>query len=186
MIMVQQFINRFLSKKSEKESTKFVASQIIADLEEIYADPFGVAECVCSGYGGTIGCGVIDFAGETKLSAKLDRLLAAIHKLNIDELRVLGCFKNEVGKVCVSHNSRPLGLVDTEHMCCKLYILLVRTRGSRRHTQPSPFKAHCHPIKSIGGLGEPPKQIFKSAMQSYQRLKANNTWRLLPRVFTLS
>ena len=49
-----------LTSEHDQKSTQFIASQVIADVEEVVVVPFGLVTTVTPGYGGMLGISVVN------------------------------------------------------------------------------------------------------------------------------
>ncbi len=163
---------------NERSRTRFLAGQIIADLEEIYSDPFGVItiESVPVGYGGTIGLSTLTGGTQKNNASKLLQLLTALKKSArenpaIRDMLTLSLCAEDA--LVFKLNGRPLSIVDVEHMCCKLYIALSKTVSTRaRSKHPQSSKGGHHPIDFNGEVPWEDtlvKSICAEAVTSYQR-----------------
>jgi hypothetical protein len=166
------------SGKECEDSLKFVAGQIVADMEEIFCgdnmenSPF-VDDEIVTGYGGKEGFSV--FCSETdcvenptrkrgKKPWKVDtdcqdqlrnvclEILRYIEKeLSDEDLKQLGLIRiNGKGDtyVAVVLSGRRITTFDVEHMMCKIYLAVAAYRGSRSFSVPTPWRPHCHPTAS--------------------------------------
>ena len=143
----------------------FVAHQVICDLEEVFAMPFGPvdAESIVVGTGGVQGlkaCRDIlatavpsgvnreDTAEPIeRLQAMLLAFLGGKSTRSFEMRKMLGCGLDSEGTVCVALNGRPFGLQDVEHFLCKLYIGITKTFSSRSSSKsPDTSKSGLHPI----------------------------------------
>jgi hypothetical protein len=160
------------------DSLKFVAGQIVSDMEEIFCgrnvedSPFDDDEIV-TGYGGKEGFSV--FCSESdnvnrktkkrgKMNGKIDincqeqlrnvsmEILEYMEKtLGDEDLKQMGLVRI-TGKrdtyVAVQLTGRRITSADVEHMMCKVYLAVVAYRGSRSFSVPTPWRPHCHPTAS--------------------------------------
>lgn len=126
------------------------------------------------------------FLGSKKKAKRLktDDLFDAIRehlkkKVPDDILQCLGMRRVEIGAQAAGKGSgvilvigatgRLVTIVDVEHMCCKLYLLVSRCIGTRAFNMPSVTTAHCYPRLWL----DPVK--YKQEQQSSNR-KYNDLW----------
>jgi hypothetical protein len=160
------------------DSVKFVAGQIVSDMEEMFCNdninesPFEDDEII-TGYGGREGfsifCTSTDFLSTKKRnrgqrSGRVDvrcqdqlrhvctDILNYIeHELSADDLIQLGLEKiktTDGEHVIIRLTGRRIFSIDVEHMMCKVYLAVAAYRGSRSFSVPAPWRPHCHPTAS--------------------------------------
>ena len=93
---------------------------------------------------------------------------------NDPELAAMGfgrklCIVTGRETVYVMYSGRSLTLVDMEHMCCKIYLLLSRTKGTRCFSQPRTNLPFCYPCRHNG---KPVKDQNSSHPDDYENLKS--------------
>jgi hypothetical protein len=155
-----------------EDSYRFVAGQVVAEIEEVFNDPFGdiTFESINQAYGSqeAMFC-VTDEAGKEyvereslgsertkdKIKTLFDECLRAYHCLSDDALHILHLERHE-GRIRIRLNQRWLCYKDVEHFLCKGYIVCNKTHAGRamsfhpRHSEP-----HCHPIRWLNENGTP-------------------------------
>jgi len=78
---------------------------------------------------------------------------------------------DEDGKLVlvVRYNGRQLNLFDIDHICCKLYLNLTRTVGTKTFSEPDCWSSHCHPTR-MELLTNEQKENFEQMMAAYEAL----------------
>ncbi len=81
-------------------------------------------------------------AKQERIYSKFKKLVSdtrcILSKQDIEQLHSLGLQKDCTGRVVWAINHRQFGAVDVEHMLCKVYLCLDRTRGNRSMCVPMP------------------------------------------------
>jgi hypothetical protein len=156
---------------------EFLAHQILADLEEIYDEPFGgtTEDSIVIGHGGAQGlviCKKLTTRKENNRScakkkgdksnedkSNMVRELTHVLQMIVSVLKgdtpscarlrtMLGCDADTDGRVVVALNRRALSLTDVEHFLCKLYVGASKTLLSRGASKsPETQKAGLHPVR---------------------------------------
>jgi hypothetical protein len=128
-----------------------LAQLILADVEELFVDPFGpvVSDAVIAGPGG--GAGHIMFrkgGGPTSLSDALEAIIEYMTKeAHPIWLQLVGYQKTPQGDVVNILNGRPFNATDAEHFLCKAWVAAKLTLGHYRNSlRPQSTKPHCHPM----------------------------------------
>ena len=188
-------------RNASDQSCKWIAHQVLADLEEVFIDPFGsvIAGSVMYGFGSKQGWYVCfgekyrdDGDSPIELLDWFKNELLREHQGGSSMLRhdVLGlCYDDIIGESCVMINGRPIGLTDIEHFLCKVYIGTSKTI-STRCTSKIPFssKPGLHPIKLSSGQKLPwddhwLKEIASNAIDSFKECLVNGTVVATPECF---
>jgi hypothetical protein len=203
---VDRSITHLNERCGKSFKARFLAHQIIADLEEIYEDPFGevTVASIVSSSGGVQGkhlCQLSIEQGMERGATAADPIDVVLHNiigaLSIDSekgdyfRRALGCVSDSDGRVTIALNGRPLNRTDVEHFMCKLYIGVSKTMPGRSNTQcPRPGKQGLHPV--CFPLGQLPpwqddglRQIMETAAAAHQYILEKNWIKETPNIFIL-
>jgi hypothetical protein len=177
-----------LTSEHDQKSTQFIASQVIADVEEVVVVPFGLVTTVTPGYGGMLGISVVKDEGANGSLGYLEKLHSLLTCIcNIKDSELLDCLglKLRDGEVVIKLNGRSLTLVDAEHFACKIYVCMVRTQPTRACSEPRPSQPHCHPTVQVGLCGKDLNDIMEKAITAYESMTRKRTWPKLPNQFLL-
>lgn len=143
----------------------FMAQLVVADVEELFDDPFGkvTTKGTVAGHGGKEGHTMLKNAGGSK---KLEDAINDIihHVCNVlsdNELMILGYEKDKTNNVVNKVNRRPFNATCAEHTLCKLWMIAKLTLAHYNSRYPNPTKPHCHPVKMPNG-----ENIFCTEIQS--------------------
>jgi hypothetical protein len=167
---------------------RFLSHQIIADIEEVYDNPYGEvsAESVMYGPGSTYGrrvCVGESLSDDDYYSGVL-RHLEGDGDSSQSFRKMLGCLLTEDGRVVVGLNLRPLCLTDLEHWFCKVYIGAAKTLPGRSDTiHPASSKPghhptlvnQLHPLREEGFLSMLLAQVVDEYCQRKTRLQIRYT-----------
>jgi hypothetical protein len=138
----------------------FLSQEIIADVHEIYDDPFGTPDVESSqiiiGTGSEMALKLMPREECLPDHKWLEKLVDSVSEIEDCEKGTL--FLNSIGlerrkihgllQVVVRLNGRPVTLKDAEHIMCKVYILVYKTIGERSvSAQPYASKTECHPLR---------------------------------------
>jgi hypothetical protein len=133
----------------------FLSQQIVADVEELFDDPFGkvVTKGIIAGNGGEHGFSMLKNGGQAEtLEEALDVVINYVYEVAPKEyLEMLG-YKKRVfkGSTTVTNmvNGRPFNASDAEHFLCKVWLIAKYTTPHYCSSkQPVGTKPHCHPMK---------------------------------------
>lgn len=123
----------------------------------------------------------------SKLWKKFMRqFLSQLKKGNDKMLRIFGLQRDRHGRVVVAYNKRPLSIIDIEHMCCKLYLALSRSYGTRAYNKPNPSRPHCPPTRSKDLVPQRMMDIMLESIETFEEMARAGTWPLLPLVFWMA
>jgi hypothetical protein len=175
-----------LTSEHDQKSTQFIASQVIADVEEVVVVPFGLVTTVTPGYGGMLGIYVVKDEGANGSLGYLEMLHSLLTCIcSIKDSELLDCLglKLRDGEVVIKLNGRSLTLVDAEHFACKIYVCMVRTQPTRACSEPRPSQPHCHPTVQVGLCGKDLNDIMEKAITAYESMTRKRTWPKLPNQF---
>lgn len=140
-----------------RDDDLFICNQAVADLEGIFIEFAGdvTLESVFVGSGGGNGAAMIDLNGVNNFARKDSvEKVAAVYTLHKD---VLLDDKNEKHREALLYEiatdgvlrsiltGRPFSILDTEHVCCKVYIAVTCSHSSRFAETPTFYKAYCWP-----------------------------------------
>ena len=138
----------------------FLAQQVIADVEEIFVDPFGevVTQGMVLGNGSKDGFSMIrtctgfdkQLAVETTLHSVIQFMNEQVSE---DDLSMMGYARNDHchGSVINKVNQRPFSATDAEHFLCKAWVIAKYTLPNYNTAkQPRSTKPHCHPVNLRG------------------------------------
>jgi hypothetical protein len=141
------------SDRMKKGAHLFVASTVIADLEELSDVPFGEVNKIYPAFGGRQGLEAVRIYDEsgTELAGlstmdKIRRIFDALQDACDDLIEFNGWERNEHGKIINSINKRPITYVDCEHICCKNYVFIVSTLPNRICNVRNPSRPNLHPL----------------------------------------
>jgi hypothetical protein len=171
--VVEQHKTHFHERHAAQEKCLWLAHQVIADLEEIFIDPFGAVspESVMYGHGAKQGWFVcfgvkhaVAVRGEENAANQSGKLLTWIKNGLMDSSRESDLYEKMMclrwddceKQSTISINGRPLWETDIEHFLCKIYVGASKTISSRSTSKmPLSSKAGHHPIKLNGNTGIP-------------------------------
>ena len=141
---------------SEKNKLNFLAHQVLADVEEIFADPFGLVEPhnILMGSGAEQGFKMLKNFNGPQSPRDVKEAMEMITKymndvVTSDDLSMMGYSGNDSGKLLVVNkvNGRPFNATDAEHFLCKLWVISKYTLPANSYaTQAKATKPHCHPV----------------------------------------
>jgi len=145
------------TSKAANKRAAFLASMVLADLEEVFDQPFGevTEDSIFSGPGGKDGKKFLREGGMTEKERTLENILNEVSgKLlksksgkQICDALGLSCENGELRWIL---NGRKLNMVDMEHWCCKLHIGIHMSYCTRNDSdQPIPHKHYCTPAKTL-------------------------------------
>jgi hypothetical protein len=119
------------NRRKGNEKYKFLASLMVADVEEVMEDPFGTADHVVLGYGGKRGLQLLETSEENHDGSKATRILNFLDKdAPITTIAALGLYR-EGFKVYVLYNRRRLTIADIDNIACKMSVCQGKTTGAR-------------------------------------------------------
>ena len=173
----------FQEQFGSDKSVDFLCSIVLADVEEVYLEPFGSSSrmsSITSGYGSKQG---VELLGLHKLDEAISAVTKEVKNLSADELRVLGLYKGADQKIR-NVFGREFMECDAEHMICKVYIILVSRHPSRLLSLPSPGRAHAHPL--VDGRDFWPTitcKVFEDMVSAFIALVESKQWPTLPRIY---
>ena len=113
-------------------------------------------------------------------------LLNKIRGGNQHLLAVFGLLRNDKGETVVAYNRRPLSLITIEHMCCKLYLALSRSYGTRAYNKPTPLRTHCPPTQSMDLVPKGMVKIMEESIRTFEAMVRDKKWPFLPRKFWMA
>jgi len=170
-------------------SFTFLSQQILADIEELFSQPFGpvITTTLVAGFGAKEGFkAILNGKVNQTLPEVLDEYVARIEKLPDGMLRILGLEQKSNGVVINKRNSRPINGTDAEHALCKLSLLICHTMGGRCFSKkPNASKPHCWPLQLCQRYWEQVDnsfiaKIFQDIDNAFELCKANNDLTSLP------
>ena len=130
---------------------QFMAQLIVADVEELFDDPFGkvTSKGIVAGQGGKQGHDMLQKAGGAK---KLEDAINSIIKYvtetaTSEQLEIAGYKRDGEGIVVNLVNGRPFNASDAEHFLCKAWMIGKLTLAHYNTKFPRPTRPHCHPVK---------------------------------------
>jgi hypothetical protein len=171
--VVEQHKTHFHERHAAQEKCLWLAHQVIADLEEIFIDPFGAVspESVMYGHGAKQGWFVcfgvkhaVAVRGEENAANRSGELLTWIKDRLTNSNRQSDLYKKMMclrwddfeKQPTIAINGRPLCETDIEHFLCKIYVGASKTISSRSTSKmPLSSKAGHHPIKLNGNTRLP-------------------------------
>lgn len=80
------------------------------------------------------------------------------------------------GTIRLCHNNRPIGIIDAEHKCCKIYLAAIRKSSSRHSDRPTCQYNATHPAKPRDDYEEIPflkvglDRLFQGIIDGYRTL----------------
>ena len=140
---------------NEISKLNFMAHQILADVEEIFADPFGSVEPNNSlaGSGAEQGFKMLKNFNGPDSPFNLKEAMVLIMKymrysVTSDDLSMMGYhIKDRDDLVRNKVNGRPFNATDAEHFLCKLWVISKYTLPANSYaSQAKATKPHCHPV----------------------------------------
>jgi hypothetical protein len=174
----------------------FISHQVVSDLEEIYCDPFGdvTLESLVPGMGALEGLKVCGLSPKQDRLDALKRTCTAIcGELSKDDtcsnnLRsALGLSMCPEKKILfVLLNKRQFGIVDVEHMLCKVYIGIAKTLPGRSNTKrPHTSKPWLHPLREmlVSWDNERVEKIMDGITEAHEKLSTAGYYDSLPQHF---
>jgi len=180
------------NKPCQVKKARFTAYMVVADLEEVFDTPFGevTEDSIFPGYGGETGhCFMrMDKTKGMKgdpmsFTQMLEQIKATLDdwdkehpKLKLLCLGALGLQEID-GNLYWKMNGRELNLVDMEHWCCKLHIMISLSYSSRSGSQkPEPYKHYCTPVLTLAKLRFLEKMNYKLETTWSHFLGQNMGW----------
>jgi hypothetical protein len=157
-ILLDKHKTHLYERNTNPQKMAFLSHQIVADLEEIYDDPFGAVtlDSLVPGLGSVEGlkvCSKLEKAG--RLDSIQSIYMSIRNELSVDDhlaynrRSALGMrLCNQKDTLMVTLNERPFSIVDVEHMLCKVYIGIAKTLPGRSNTKrPHTSKPWLHPLR---------------------------------------
>ena len=164
----------------------FIAHHVISEIEEIFRDIFGKVVTVPVGHGGQQGLKAVHIdstareripAGTVKGLEAAAVVLDYIQNQCADEILLPICwFRDPSGVVRNMVNERELNIGDSEHVACKIYIGISRTRGTRAHNRPRSVAACNYPFRFKFLLPESTKKLFEKMIAAHSKLVQERRW----------
>ena len=157
---------------SENNKLNFMAHQVLADVEEIFADPFGTVEphFSLSGSGAEQGFKMLKNFSGSKTPSDLKEAMEMITKymyesVTSDELSMMGYSVNHTDHLVANIvNGRPFNATNAEHFLCKLWVISKYTLPANSYaSQAKATKPHCHPV-NLRGVEFPSNPTIDSIM----------------------
>jgi len=178
-----------VSSAAVASSFTFLSQQILADIEELFSDPFGpvITKTLVAGFGAKEGLKtILNEKDKATMANIFDEYVAMVKKLPDEMLGILGLKQISKGMVINKRNSRPISATDGEHALCKLYLLICHTMGGRCFSKkPNASKPHCWPLRLCQHYWEQDDnafitKIFQEIDNAFELCKANNELKSLP------
>ena len=141
-----------------------MAQQVVADVDEIFVDVFGVTnnDDVIGGYGAHVGYVLVKNAeGDIVFRDVLESIVRDVQRAPRAHLDILGLVRLPSADVVHKLNGRLYNGTDGEAAACKLYSAAKVTYGAYS-TSSYPFfsKSHCHPMRLH------PSDVLDDALES--------------------
>jgi hypothetical protein len=136
-----------------RDDDLFICHQAVADLEGFFIEFAGdvTIDSVMIGSGGRNGVAMInvEYTGKTYQDKMvgfypMHRNLLLDDK-NANQREALLYENTEDGELRSKHTGRPFSIIDTEHVCCKVYIAVTCSHSSRYAQTPHFYKSYCWP-----------------------------------------
>jgi hypothetical protein len=164
-------LHKYILKWVEKEKVSVFCSHVIlSNIEELVSEPFGCPNYIPTGPGSIIGCNLLNMP-ET-LEAEYQKFMndeENVHKksewpLRESQLRLesygmdmkkrkilesktlVYTGRNEEDGIPVHWNGRPMNVVDSDHMACKVGICYQHVSPARRSQTPSLTNNYAYPL----------------------------------------
>jgi hypothetical protein len=159
---IQQLLTDAINSATLKDAgnINWMASMVVADMEEFFDNPFGSVDCfsVFVGSGSKNGFDMVSSKKEgakTAFSDVLDEIVSHV-RTGVTDPNYLTCmgyaFTNS--DVVNMVNGRPFNVVDAEHFLCKAWIMAKYTmcpyRNYKKH--PNQCNAFTHPSRTLHQL----------------------------------
>jgi hypothetical protein len=136
-----------------RDSDSFICHQAVADLEGFFIEFAGdvTHDSVPVGSGGRYGVAMINVEYTKKKGEDKITVLHTLHRnllLDDDNVNQREALLYEIaldGELRSKHTGRPFSVVDTEHVCCKVYIAATCSHSSRFAETPQFYKSYCWP-----------------------------------------
>ena len=177
----------------------FFAHMIISDIEEVYSLPFGHCSEVPYGYGAMQGFQLMEALdalpdqkkrkksateGHTMPGDFLSLYLDYLQNMSAGRASMIGLERKTMPdgseQLVVGYNNRIVGLVDIEHMACKLHIALSRTRGTRAFSKPTAVPFCCYPFRYQTLYPQEMRKWFAIAVDTHRSSCYDDEWKEVP------
>ena len=152
---------RDCTTRDDTGNVSFIAQQVLADVEEIFADPFGpiAVRGIILGNGSDHGFYMIKNSDISNALNTVEQVFQAVIGYVNEEVNDLNL--NMMGYKRIQHrestvvfnqvNGRPFSATDVEHFLCKAWLIAKYTLPNYSTAkQPRSTKPHCHPINLRG------------------------------------
>lgn len=170
--VVHRLLCECFSVPSDNNGLKFLVSQILADLEEIYNGlfpPLDESECqstIWYGFGGATG---LKICGHGSIYSYYEAFLKTLLETSDDHLSCLGLNRHN-DTITVALYGRPFSPVDAEHILCKIYLMLASRSPSRLQNLPWPSSNYTWPLTVIDFWPKSVYGCFKGITDAALRL----------------
>jgi hypothetical protein len=136
-----------------REDDLFICHQAVADLEGFFIEFAGdvTRDSIMVGSGGRCGATMINVESQDKQDKDKISCLYTMHRnllMNHDNANQREALLYEIagdGELRSKHTGRPFSIIDTEHVCCKVYIAVTCSHSSRFAETPQFYKSYCWP-----------------------------------------
>jgi len=175
--------------KAGGKDLSFILHHNIADVESMIPGFAGevTLDSVGLGFGSTFGIKILTKHITTRMKA-IDRLQLIHNEFFQDllatiktdphgghtchHLEAMGyTYDPEQKKIFSLFNGREFSLTDTEHVCCKLYVVIAISGPTRTGSeQPCAHNSHCWPLPCDYSWVEPIQRCFRKMKEAYQKL----------------
>jgi hypothetical protein len=187
-----------LSSQPGVKDLSFLVQEIIADINEIYMNPFGEQSVdgtsIILGHGALTALRILKGReGGNDNTWWLRKIYDSFSTHSKGEqgkefLKTLGLCITGRGSVVTRLNGRLVDMKDVEHFLCKVYIMVYKTIGDRSVTlRPLATTPWCHPLRLRSQCAWDSDRvfcIFEESIQAAQRLVEKEKL-VLPSVFRL-
>ena len=190
-------LKEMLFECSERDATGdvgFMSQQVVADVEELFVDPFGKVEAdgIHFGSGSKNGLYMIRNGNEhyKKMTdaAVIQSLIKYMEEQVCEaDLNMIGYTRAKHGKRTIVNllNNRALNATDAEHFLCKAWVVAKYTLPNNSSAiQPNSTKPHCHPL-NVRGDGCKSTPNLSRLMRNIVRLSTSPICTLKTPGFTL-
>ncbi len=191
-------------ENTQQEDNHFLAHKVTADIEELFHGNDYEAPCfedeeehIVIGYGAMQCLKIYKPKGEQEdtintgdhvktFKTLVTEVRSKLSNMSPVQLLTMGLQLDTTGRVVWSINHRPFGAVDVEHMLCKVYLCLDRTRGNRSLCVSSPVNKSSWPTydtKTFSDSRTRLYKIFARNKSSFEELIKQGEVFRLPEVF---
>ena len=180
LIKLRDMLDR-CCQTDDTSKLNFMAHQILADVEEVFREPFGTVlpDSVVAGRGAQQGLKMLKNGKcqgpEINIQQALKLIIDYMQEQATKEDLVMTGYQR-IGvksEVCNKVNGRPFNATDAEHFLCKMWVITKYTLPAYTNArQPKLTKPHCHPVNLRGRESKPCpllEEIMTDILQGYKK-----------------